>query len=396
LLRTKIYLPVALVLQGPAGCGKSTVLDFFENCDDTKKTDRFTPHSFVSHMARKKQEELEKIDLLPKLKDKMFITPDLAPLFGSPQEQLRDKLSILTRVLDGRGLTTESGVYGTRGYSGDYYFVWIAASTPIPYRVWDLMGSLGARMLFLNMPARKKTERQIAEELRSLSYREKMTECRDATLQFTQFLSIEPKIEWNREKDLIELQDKIGILAKLLVRLRGKVNVSIRQEYNGEKVYHTTPIIEDPMRAALGLYNLARGHAVIQHRKQISRDDLGVVVNVALSSAPYDRVNGFKILLENQGKMITRDLMGMLRCSRSSAIRTMKTLDLLELANLKKGELDTKGGFQLGYHLTLKPEFEWFLDEKFQVLWRGWKGFTSSELRDKDEVREHPRTLIRY
>ncbi len=68
-------------------------------------------------------------------REKGLITPDLTTLFGTKAVDLAD-FSILTRILDGQGLTIDSGVYGSRGYDGDYMFTWIGAMTPIPHKVW--------------------------------------------------------------------------------------------------------------------------------------------------------------------------------------------------------------------------------------------------------------------
>ena len=95
--------------------------------------------------------------MLPRIKGKVLITPDLTTLFGAKAEELAETFSILTRVLDGQGLKIDSGVYGSRGYEGDYMFTWIGATTPIPHKVWDLFGNLGARMYFMEIVPKNKT-----------------------------------------------------------------------------------------------------------------------------------------------------------------------------------------------------------------------------------------------
>lgn len=74
----------------------------------------------------------EEVDLLPRIRHKVFLFPELAPLFGLRNEDLLGSFSILTRVLDGQGLSTDSGVHGRRGHTGDYIFAWIGCTTPIP------------------------------------------------------------------------------------------------------------------------------------------------------------------------------------------------------------------------------------------------------------------------
>ena len=244
ILLIKDALPFCLVLQGVPGCGKTTTLSFLYNFVHSHKTDKFTPASFVSHAPQKSEKELEKVDLLPKLKHKVLITSDLSPLFGLIPERLKENLSILTRVLDGRGLTTESGIHGTRGYSGDYMFTWIAATTPIPYAVWDLFGNLGARMYFHEVGTERKTVDEHLQELRKATYRQRVRECNQATLRFLKNVWQTGEVEWNPKEDPEGVLRRIVQLALLLVRLRGKVNVVVKEDYAGEKTYYSTPTIE--------------------------------------------------------------------------------------------------------------------------------------------------------
>ena len=44
-------------------------------------------------------------------------------------------IGILTRVFDGEGLETDSGVRGRRGYKGEDFFTLMGATTPFDKRV---------------------------------------------------------------------------------------------------------------------------------------------------------------------------------------------------------------------------------------------------------------------
>ena len=91
--------------------------------------------------------------------------PELAPLFGLRNEDLLENFSILTRVFDGQGLSTDSGIHGQRGHTGDYLFAWIGCTTPIEYRVWKTMGKLGSRLLFFEMPSDEQTNDELVSGL---------------------------------------------------------------------------------------------------------------------------------------------------------------------------------------------------------------------------------------
>jgi len=368
-LLIKDVQPLCLVLQGNPSSGKTTTLNFFKNLPFAHSTDKFTPRAFVSHVAQRSEEELKKIDLLPRIKDKVLITAELSTLFGAKAEELKETFSLLTRVLDGDGLTIDSGVYGTRGYKGEHMFTWLGATTPIPHTVWDLFGNLGARMYFMQIAQKNKTNSSYIADLKQKNSRKKVNACNEATQRFLKGIWRDTRLDWDCTNDSDELLDKVVLLSKVVTRLRGKINVIVKEGYDGEKTYNSEPIVEEPDRCIQALYTLMRGHALIQGRTQIQTDDLPVVIDVALSSAPWDRINAFCYLL-NKESVTAKDLMEDLKCARTTAIRSMQTLKLLELVDLQEEPYRTNGGEQTGYVMKLKQEFKWFKSAEFQNYWR--------------------------
>jgi hypothetical protein len=126
---------------------KTLVIQLFRKYPQTLYSDNFTPNSFESHNASLAEDQLRKIDLLPKLSNKLFLTPELALIFTSNEDELRKSLGIMTRILDGHGLETDSGAQGHKRY-GNTFFVWIGAAVDVPYRVWKLLGTLGHKIYF--------------------------------------------------------------------------------------------------------------------------------------------------------------------------------------------------------------------------------------------------------
>jgi hypothetical protein len=47
----------------------------------------------------------------------------------------------------------------------------------------------------------------------------------------------------------------------------------------------------------------------------------------------------------------------------------MKTLEILELADLKKTPIETEIGTRTGYTMCLRDEFKWFTSRQFRKLW---------------------------
>lgn len=350
----------SLNLVGNPSGEKTTVLSFFYGSENSYISDDFSPRAFVSHSANASEEELESIDLLPKLKNKVLITPELAPLFEAPKEKLVDSVAMLTRVLDGEGLNRDSGTHGHRGYCGDYKFAWIGATTPIRSSVWQVMGKIGNRLFFLNMSDKNRTN---SDYLRMFSgrneYVDKVKECRGAVRSFLDNYFKKFKVrsfEWNDEHDVPVIVEIVEY-AQLLSKLRGSLTTWKSGDAEGDYEY-TIPIIEEPPRAISSLRNLARGHALIHGRAYLTFDDLEIVRRVCLSSMPYDRYKFLQLLMKHKGRMSTEVVESELKCGKDTALRTMKIFEILGVVDVKI--LPIGEGRPLSY-VELKEKFKQLL-----------------------------------
>ncbi len=359
--------PFALVLVDVPSAGKTIAINFFAEIDGlTYTSDKFTPASFVSNATNVKKEALADIDLLPKLKYKMFLIRDLATLFSKQDDELNECLGTLTRVLDGEGFATDTGVHGQRQYVGEYLFMILAGSTPIPPRVWKMMGNLGSRLFFLSMHSRDKSDDELANQLTTLAYKDKEKLCRTATKRFLQTLwSNHPNgADWNKSDDEKEYILVIGRCARMLARMRGVINVWKERVVSpeGEESYdHTVPVTEKPDRINQLLYNLCRGHALACGRTQINEDDLRLAVELAIESAPMNRARLLGKLLKNGGAMTTGEIQVALNCSPPTALKEMETMSILGVGYLSTAASDSAGRPEKTLHLA--KSFTWFLSD---------------------------------
>ena len=330
--------PVALNWEGVPSSVKTTMLSFFDGAkDQVYKTDKFTPKSFVSHSANTRRADLDKIDLLPRIKHRVFLVPELAPIFGLRADDLLETFSILTRILDGQGFWSDSGVQGRRGYSGDYYFAWIGCTTPIPHRVWKTMSTLGSRFLFMEMPDGDKPLDDLVDDLLApTSFPERVAACREAVTTLVASMWAENGgvrgVHWERNQDPRDVVRVIGRYAQLLARLRG--TISVWREESGDHETHnfSTPVIEQPHRAMSLLYALARGHALIHGRRQLTEADLPIVARAALESTPHDRRAVMRLLIEDENGVVSAaEVEKAIHCSRPTARAIMETLGRLQI-----------------------------------------------------------------
>ena len=362
--------PFALVLIDVPSAGKTITLNFFAGIEDlTYPTDKFTPASFVSNASNVKKEELSKIDLLPRIRYKTLIVRDFATIFGEREEDLLKTMGILTRILDGEGLQTDSGIHGQRQYVGEYLFMLLAASTPIMPRVWKLMGNLGSRLFFLCMNSRDKSENELAEQLASGSYKKKEQYCRKVTkdLLLTLWNKHPNGVNWNIETENKEYLKIIVRCAKLLARLRGTITVWKDRSYEKKEDYqHNNVLIEKPDRINQLFYNLCRGYALVNSRMQINKDDLRLIIELAIDSGPPIRARLLRKLLEKEGKMKTTEVEVALNCSKPTAHKEMETLKLLGLAYIPLE--DSNKYSQEEKIINLNKDFDWFLSEECKEI----------------------------
>src|SRR3989344_2671119 len=363
ILLEDLHDPMGLNLEGAPSSEKTTVLSFFYGIEGiTYKSDLFTPRSFVTHSANIPNEELEEIDLLPKIRYKTFLVPELAPIFGKRREDLIENLSVLTRLFDGEGLETDSGSRGHRGYTGEYPFVWIGATTPLPTHVWNTMGKLGQRFFFLKIPEKNKTVDSLREMMQHTSYKEKIKECMQIVHKFVRYqfgkAGSPLSIKWDKQNDDVQVLNYIIGIAQLLVRLRAPIEL-YAEKFGEEKNEYQfkTPVREEPERAIMLLYNLARGHAILHERTHLTLDDVPVVASVALGSCPFERYKLLQ-LFESEKYILNSDEVALkLNCSDRNARTILKTLEILDLGKIETFNEQVKTGGRPKHQFTLKKEY---------------------------------------
>jgi hypothetical protein len=125
--------------------------------------------------------------MLPKIKDKYFLCSEMSPTFMKKEDELNEIISVLTRILDGQGLTTDSGSCGQRGYEGEYMFTWLGAAVDIPYRAHKLMASIGPKLYFLRLPRTNKTLDELVAAMDKDDFIPKVNKIRTALLEYLEW-----------------------------------------------------------------------------------------------------------------------------------------------------------------------------------------------------------------
>lgn len=367
LLIKDVRNPFGLIYVDVPSAGKTITLNFFSDLEElVYATDNFTPAALVSHASNRKPEDLAKIDLLPRIRHRTLVVRDFAPIFAERQEVLLKNLGVMTRVFDGEGYESDSGVHGKRGYKGDYTFMFLAGSTPIAPRVWKFMGTLGGRLFFLNMNSPDKSEDELADLLIQDDFKRKEQECRRVTRNLILSIWSHHKggITWDKKSDPVELRNIISRCAKFLAHFRGTLNVW--SEDDDGKQHHTNCVIEKPTRLNQWLYNLARGHALISGRTRLEAQDLWPCIEVVLNSAPYNRIKLMDALIQYAGTVNTAVIEEAIKCSNPTALKEIETLRVLNIVDVQ-----TVGDGKVGRPekiVTIENEFAWFCSDECKAL----------------------------
>lgn len=336
--------PTAVHLVGSPGAGKTLPLEFMmpEGDDDPLaecfyRSDNFTAASFVSHKADDNDETLRKIDLLPKIKDKTLLTPELSPLFRGRRDDLVKTFGILTRVLDGQGYQSDSGAHGRRGYAGPHNFQWLGATTPLSLKALTVMGELGPRIFFYAADRPRKDVQQLYQRLRGLQ-RGKIHEesakrkCRAAVRNFLiQFSRTCPPGSFS--STAVACADRrlqeLATWAEAVTKLRAVVT---KDKKNRLHVVST----EYPERILKVLRNITLASALIRGESKVKRHDLAQIAHIAMSSGVPGRGKVLSATLDNGGAATTPEVQRLTQMSTPTALRYMRELGAVGLVHFSK------------------------------------------------------------
>lgn len=372
-----ITLPFAGVLLGPSGGLKTATVSLYRSTKDVIYCDSFTAKSFQSHSSAKKKEELEKDDLLPMIRNKILLTPELSGIFSKREDELNEVLGVWTRILDGQGYESHTGAQGHRAYIGKYMFTWIGAAVDIPNRVHRLLGTLGPKLYFFRMKTVKKDENyyltQLKEEKIKGDYNQKVKKIQLKMNDYLQFFDVRPfdyETVINDNNDFVD--DNVLLLIVRLAMLLGhlRANVPMYESKDGQRDYEYTSISpEESYRAITHLKHLARAHALTQGRDRVTLQDIPLLIKVVLSTASKDRVILFDHLLKNNGLLYTSEIKDSMLISKKTALKTMESFVFLQLVERTDTQNTTfNPNDRKPFQIRLLDEFKWFLTDEFKKL----------------------------
>jgi len=343
--RTK---PLSLILEGASGLGKTAVIQMFvpkaepSLKDYIYRSDDFTAKAFVTHAANVSKEELNQIDLLPRLRDKILLTKELAPVFRGNEEKQTERFAVLISVLDGEGFISDSGMRGRRGYDEPILFNWIGATTPLSPKTHRIMSQLGTRFLFWEVPAIELTDAELLEYARNGKSDEGAIQCNTLVNRFLcDFFSLHPVRSVDPETIIFPetLLEELIRWARLLVKGRAVIH----RDYDliNESVPVSAAQSEGPWRVVDYFKNLVCGHALISGRTEVTDEDVALIAHIAVSSLPMHFRPVIRQLSQGTDFVTSTECEELCRVSRPTARKILQELELLGIVDRVKGYPET-------------------------------------------------------
>jgi len=325
----KLWRPFSLIFEGPSGAAKSTVMNVIlgtsskEVQDRLYRSDKFTPAAFVSQAANVSKKDLAKIHLLPRIKNRILLTPELGPTFRGKPQEVEDRWATVARVLDGRGLRTDSGTQGRQGFEGDFPFCWIGATTYLPSAAFAAMANVGNRVFFFDTHPPRPTLADLTRVAMRGGSGENESACSNACDSllyhyFTQHYGDHPESPILCPEIGQEAGQFLSSAAWSIARLRA------------------TGIPEYEYRIVEALSELARARAAIQGHTQVQPFHLAIIRHIVASACKLDLRAAMSIALRYESITAT-ELQDLLKCTRDTALKRMEDLAKTGVFHLFKG-----------------------------------------------------------
>jgi hypothetical protein len=330
--------PIWLHIVAPPSTGKTELINAVEDWPAVYALSELTPAGLVSG---RDSEDGQDHSLLPKLHNKTLAIKDFTPVIDAPKEQRQRLFGRLRDVFDG-AQAVHTAMVGTRSHKGT--FNCMTGVTNAIEKVWRNT-SLGERyVLYRHLPADALKSARRALEGAPIK-KQLRAELRQAAC------GVLAGVDHDCVPDCSEeVREKIVRMAAMLAQARAFV------ERSHDHKIEFAPEPEGPARIAQQLFKLGQGLALINCRKEVDETDLGILARVAVDSMPLARKKILAVLVNAEGRVLTKAFVGRLGLSQSAVHEQLEELCLLGISDKHQRKCDAAlvaaAGAQNSYGLT--------------------------------------------
>ena len=247
-------------------------------------------------------------------------------------------------------------------------FAWMGCTTPFDEKVWQVMAQLGSRLFFLLMETPQAvTDDDLLATGQGPSYQERLNSCKQAVHVFLRDLFCAAagirQVTWNQEADSFQARRWVVRCARLLATMRS-APVEERDASGGKT--HRPGAEEQPYRALSVLSALAKGHALVHGRQQLTEEDLPLIARVAVSSMPTDQGTIFKALAAAGGQLNVQ------QAKQALGVKSLETARsrMEYFGALRVMEFSEAGPGKSSY-LRFGTDWTWCASPEFNTLLQG-------------------------
>lgn len=371
LMIEQIKQPMALMLVGPPSCGKTVSINSATICNDLCiVSDRLSGPAYLTAATGKTEEELQRIDLLPRIRFRVHIMKDMAPVFGSNADSVRNYLGTLTIALDGQGLTADMGSQPRRELKGDYRYMMLGATTPMPKRIWDEMATLGPRILFMNVRTADESEEQVCKSIwkdEKLAI-QKIAHLTDLYIRTLWWLTAQADnlgnvkpcgFNWPIVDGDPEITRWLYRAGRLVAMGRASAHETDLGEWNAEKTF----------RAAKLMRNIAMGSAIAHDgRLVLLKEDLAPVLEIAVETGRERICHVTRALVRCGGTARLADVVRTAKCGETGALSAMEMAAKMGIGLMSEDR--TRPGLAQKIITVKGTPLEWLgSDEMKSLMW---------------------------
>jgi hypothetical protein len=171
-------------------------------------------------------------------------------------------------------------------------------------------------------------------------------------------------IPWASAQDPRSIREWIAQLAKLLAAMRSQ---PVREVESAWGTYeYTPPKPEQPRRAYAVLRNIARDHAIVHGRQQLSPEDLPLAARVTVSTMPSKCALVFPLVVEHKVVTVSQVQAALAVRHHATAQKVMEELG-------GRGVVEyIEGGPGKPTLFRFRAEWEWCTSPEFRAILLGW------------------------
>ncbi len=317
--------PVWIFIVGPAGTGKTVVINMISALPRTTVMGDLTPQTLLSGFNKGKG-----YSLLNTLGDSFVLLFKDFTTFLSKRPETRGEIaSQLREVYDGK-IARNTGA--SKGLTWSGKCTTICAVTPAVERAWTLMRDLGERFCTVRWPrgdGPAMAEKSMAQLGRG---KQIMDELKEMTVDLWNCV---PMMAAQIPDSALNID--LIYLAEMVSHLRGHV----QRNAEGKHEISEVPEVEGPTRLAKAFTQVARGHASLMRRRTCTDEDLRLARRLALDTIPSTRRRVWEGMLRMPYSDATPEL---LEAETTVPLNTVKWVleDFAALGIVKAQEVGTE------------------------------------------------------